>query len=218
MALREALQPLVTSDVRLAGPEESAGVARVLEESFGAYPVMRFVLGDGPGYDLRITRLMRYYVELRALKAEPIFACGPLGAPTGVALIARPGATVPEVAALQAELWEDLGSDAEARYAAFGASVAPFKVSRPHLYLSMLGALDSARGTGVGRVLLDAVHQRSASDSGSEGVALTTEVESNVALYQHFGYTLLGQGEFGDGRPTWGFFREDDAHFPSGAR
>lgn len=185
-------------------------MARVLEESFGAYPVMRYVLGDGQDYEGRIKRLMRYYVELRTLKDEPILACGPRGAPSGVALIARPGPSRPEVAALQAELWEDLGADAEARYAEFGESVAPFKVSRPHLYLSMLGALDSARGMGIGRVLLDAVHDLSATEPKSEGVALTTEVEGNVSLYRHFGYELLGERSFGGGQRTWGFFRSDD--------
>ena len=36
-------------------------------------------------------------------------------------------------------------------------------------------------------------------DSASEGVTLTTADEANVALYQHFGYEIVGHASVGGG-------------------
>jgi hypothetical protein len=41
------------------------------------------------------------------------------------------------------------------------------------------------------------------------GVSLTTEIETNVTLYRHFGYSLLGEVQVAPALTAWGFFRPD---------
>ena len=42
-----------------------------------------------------------------------------------------------------------------------------------------------------------------------EGVTLTTEDPSNVPLYEHFGYQVVGHARVAPGLESWGFFRHD---------
>jgi hypothetical protein len=60
------------------------------------------------------------------------------------------------------------------------------------------------QGQGLGRALLDRVRALSKERDDSRGVTLTTEVESNVALYRHVGYEVVGRGTIAPGLETWG--------------
>jgi len=53
------------------------------------------------------------------------------------------------------------------------------------------------------------VHRMSQADADSAGVTLTTEDENNIALYEHFGYHVVGHDVVVPGLETWGFFRRD---------
>jgi GNAT superfamily N-acetyltransferase len=67
----------------------------------------------------------------------------------------------------------------------------------------------ASKGQGIGRRLIEHVHLMSREDSASEGVTLTTADEANVALYQHFGYEIVGHASVGWGLRSWGLFRPD---------
>jgi ribosomal protein S18 acetylase RimI-like enzyme len=129
----------------------------------------------------------------------------------GTALVSRPGgAHVPsEFLRLRDEVWTELGSDARDRYGAFSAACAPFQIEAPHLHLNMIGVRNVAQGTGVGRRLIDSVHELSRTDPRSVGVSLTTENPANVALYRHCGYEVVGEALVAPELTTWGFFRPD---------
>ena len=71
----------------------------------------------------------------------------------------------------------------------------------------MIGVRRALAGTGLGRGLLEAVHQVAAEARESKGVSLSTEVPRNVELYRHFGYQLIGQATVAEGVETWGMFR-----------
>ncbi len=73
----------------------------------------------------------------------------------------------------------------------------------------MLGVRRSHAGLGLARRLLDALHERSYRDRESCGVTLNTEDPSNVPLYQHFGYRVIGQGRVSDELHMWAFYRGD---------
>lgn len=189
-------------------------VVDVLHESFYDYPVMRFVLGvDASDYATRLRTLIHFFVMPRVFRDEIL-----LGVPAGggellgVALVSRPGgpAPPPEFHELRTNVWTELGADAEARYGAFTAACAPFRVETPHLHLNMIGVRRATQGTGVGRKLLEAVHDLSSRDRHSSGVTLTTEHPRNVTLYQHFGYEVVVQATVGPGLTTWGFYRPDE--------
>jgi ribosomal protein S18 acetylase RimI-like enzyme len=94
--------------------------------------------------------------------------------------------------------------------------------SGPHYHLGVLAVHPDRQGKGVGRVLLDALHRLSASDPASTGVSLNTEKTTNVELYRHVGYRVIGEAGLADGAPvapesaergtlhTWCLFRPDD--------
>jgi ribosomal protein S18 acetylase RimI-like enzyme len=189
-------------------------IVGVLAESFSDYPVMRFVLGDAPdGYEKRLRTLVHLFVMARVFREEVLLGIRDQHELLGTALVSRPGGpgAPPQFRALREKIWAELGTDAERRYDALGEAWAPMQVDVPHLHLNMIGVRRRARGSGVGRYLLDAVHDMSASDQESSGVTLTTEDPGNVSLYQHFGYQIIGTAVVGPGITTWGFYRQDEA-------
>ena len=193
------------------GAEHAQEVTRILSESFYDYPVMQYVVGDRDDYDHYLNKLVNFFVMARVLKNEPM-----LGTMNGSDLAATAivsytdGQDIPaELATLRDDLWTDLGPEARTRYEAFGAACAPFEVDTPHIHLNMIGVSRAAQGTGLGRVLIDHVHRMSLEDATSQGVTLTTEDPSNVPLYQHFGYEVVGHTRVSPTLETWGFFRPD---------
>lgn len=205
----------MTDVVRLP-PTEVPRVVDVLQESFRDYPVMRFVLGPDPDpdpvdYDDRLRTLVHLFVMARVFRDEVLLGVRSDDGLIATALVSRPGGppSPPEFNALRAEVWSRLGKDAEERYTQFGEACRPFEASEPHLHLNMIGVRASAQGTGLGRRLLEAVHDMSRSDEDSCGVSLTTENPRNVSLYEHFGYEVVGQAVVGPGVTTWGFYRQD---------
>ncbi|MDH3206852.1 MAG: hypothetical protein OEO79_09575 [Gemmatimonadota bacterium] len=200
------------SDVVVLQPAAVPEVVDVLHESFFDYPVMRFVLGTGArDYERRLRTLVFFFVMARVFRDEVLLGIRTGEHLVGAALVSRPGGAepAPDFVALRAETWSELGKGAQARYRAFGDACAPFDIGRPHLHLNMIGVRDRALGTGLGRKLIDSVHERSRVDAESVGVTLTTEAPGNVALYQHFAYEIVGRATVAPGLMTWGFFRPD---------
>ncbi|HEU5312115.1 MAG TPA: GNAT family N-acetyltransferase, partial [Candidatus Eisenbacteria bacterium] len=122
---------------------------------------------------------------------------------------ATPG--TPEFEARREALWKELGEDAKARMEALIAVWERLSVPGPQWHLNMLGVRGSHAGRGLGRILLDEVHRMSKADPGSAGVSLSTELPSNVLLYQHCGYELRHHERVSDDLETWILFRPDGA-------
>jgi len=185
-------------------------VVAVLCDAFHDYPVMRYVLAPAEGdYDRHLRTLVNFFVMARACREEPL-----LGIFDGEELIAAATLTLPGKRQLPAEftrlreaVWRELGEAARLRYEAFGEATQAFDIGRPHYHLNMIGVRGSHHGKGLARQLLDAVHAMSQSDPASQGVTLTTEEPSNVALYQHFGYEIVGHARIDAHLETWAFFR-----------
>ena len=72
----------------------------------------------------------------------------------------------------------------------------------------MIGVRRASAGQGLGRRLLDALHERSRHDVESHGVTLNTEDPNNISLYQHFGYRVIGHARVSPELQTWAFYRE----------
>ncbi|MGG4441685.1 GNAT family N-acetyltransferase [Brevibacillus fortis] len=62
-----------------------------------------------------------------------------------------------------------------------------------HHYLIMIGVKPEAQGKGVGKTMMQHLFQTTQDDPESQGIALDTEKEENVALYQKLGFTLREQ-------------------------
>jgi GNAT superfamily N-acetyltransferase len=190
--------------------EDADQAVTVLCDAFHDYPVMRYVLGPGDGYDRRLRTLIGFFVSARVFRQEPVLGIydrdGTLAA---AALVTLPGERpVPEALSIHREsMWQELGPAERERYEAYGSACAQFAVEAPHHYLNMIGIRRSHMGRGLARNLLDAVHQMSDADDGSAGVSLSTEAAQNLPLYEHFGYRQLGHAVVGPGLETWVFFR-----------
>jgi GNAT superfamily N-acetyltransferase len=199
------------SRVERLGPEAVGEVVSVLCESFFEYPVMRHVLGPEGDYSSRLERLVTFFVMARVLREEVLLGVRRPGGLIAAALVSYPVArpSPPALATLRDRTWAELGTETRVRYEAFGEATAGFEVEAPHIHLNMIGVRRAAQGQGLGRAVLDAVHGLSTRDANSTGVTLTTEVESNVTLYEHFGYELVGRTQVGSAFTTWGFFRPD---------
>jgi len=88
-------------------------------------------------------------------------------------------------------------------YARLTKAAAP---KAPHTYLTMIGVAPNAQGRGVGRQLIDAAIQITAQSPVATGIALDTENENNVALYQKWGFALRAKVVI-DGMPAYCMFR-----------
>jgi GNAT superfamily N-acetyltransferase len=183
----------------------------VLCDAFHDYPVMRFVLGDSTvDYESRLRRLIGFFASARFLRDEPVLGVHRAGNLVAVALITPPAQEPepPELSSLLERTWEELGAAERARYEAFEEATDRFDIEAPHYHLNMIGVRRAHAGQGLGRRLLQAVHQLSDRDQLSTGVTLSTENAGNVPLYLHFGYRVVGHAKISDELETWVFVRE----------
>ncbi len=194
------------------GEEHVPEITRVLCEAFYDYPVMQYVIG-GPhdDYEHRLSTLVHFFVMARVLRNEELLGIGEGTDLAAAALVSYPGrgGAPAELVTLRDEVWRVLGTESRSRYEAYSACCAPFDVDVPHIHLNMIGVSRAAQGSGLGRKLIDHVHLMSRKDTSSRGVSLTTEDPANVPLYEHFGYTVVGQTRVSPTLGAWGFFRPD---------
>lgn len=203
----------VGATVEVLGAADTVDVVSVLCETFADDPVMRVVLGSPAGFAARLEKLVTFFVTARVMRDELVLGVRSSEGLDAAALVSYPGArqSPPELGERREELWAELGDRARARYEAFGRAADPLTVRHPHIHLNMIGVRGAARGRGLGRAVLEAVHDLSERDSGSTGVSLVTSRDENVSLYRYFGYDLLGRADLEEGFSVWGFFRPDGA-------
>jgi GNAT superfamily N-acetyltransferase len=193
------------------GAESLDEATDALCDAFRDYPVMRFVLKDaGEDYTRRLRALVAFFTDSRLARGYPV-----LGLRRDGRLLAAANVNPSHRRAAPRSLREHrdrldatIGEAAVRRYEAFAASGDPFEPAEPHVHLGMIGVRREAQGQGLARVLLERVHALSAADPESVGVTLTTEMPGNVALYEHFGYTVRGHARL-DELESWSMFRPD---------
>jgi GNAT superfamily N-acetyltransferase len=195
--------------VQRLGPDRADDVVAALCDAFAGYPVMRHVLGPDTGNTTdRLATLVRLFVMARILRDEAMFGIPDGARLSGVAMVSVPGGEPPSaLVELRERTWGLLGMDCRTRYEAFVAATAPFGVDTPHLHLNMIGVRREMQGRGFARPLLEAVHALCRSTPGCGGVSLTTEDPRNLALYERFGYTVIGHAVVAPELETWGMFR-----------
>jgi GNAT superfamily N-acetyltransferase len=198
--------------VRRLSEADRREAIEVLSLAFQDYPVMRFVVrAEGEAYEEGLRDLVKLFAGPRFPRGHPVLGIETAaGVLVGVACLdpPRPRPKTAESAAIVARQLRRLGAASRARLKAFGEAEDEMLPVQPHYYLGMLGVHPEHRGEGLARLLLEAVHDLSAADQDSRGVALTTELPDNLALYEHFGYRRTATVELA-GMTTWGFFRPD---------
>jgi GNAT superfamily N-acetyltransferase len=194
----------------LASPDRTEAVIDVLCDGFADYPIMRYVLGREGEYTARLRTLIGFFASNRFLRNDAIIGVSVDGELRGVALCSLPDrVSPPEMDRLREGTWAALGPDARARYDRCVEVWTPLGVAEPNVHLNMIAVPPRHQGQGLGRTLLERVHALSLERDDSRGVTLTTEVESNVELYRHVGYQVVGRGTIAPGLVTWGMYRPD---------
>ena len=189
----------------------------VFADAFAEYPVMRFTVGDDGDVAARERRLVRLFVTRRVRRGGPMLGVRGLdGSLVAAAVLTLPvePEPPPDVAQISADAWRDLGDAARLRYDAYTSAANFFGALPPHHHLNMIGVRRAHAGTGLGRVLLDAVRTMAEEDSSSAGVSLTTENPRNVEIYRHVGFDVIGHRVVSEYQPrgqavtleTWGMF------------
>lgn len=172
---------------------------------------MRFILGDcGSAYEERVRTLIRFHVQPRFERDDPVFGVIGLEGLAAAATVSFPDAAVRSrrPSADRGELWLELGLEARERSETCERAWWPFRVRRPHVQLNLLGVRLAARGRGYARGLLEQVLALSLETAGSEGVALTTEDPRTVGFYRSAGFDLVAEAHLAPGVDAWIFFRE----------
>jgi ribosomal protein S18 acetylase RimI-like enzyme len=183
-------------------------IIAVLCDGFSDYPIMRYVLGPDGDYPARLRTLIGFFAGNRFLRHDPVLGASVDGELRGVALCSAPDrVSPPEMDQLREQTWAALGPEARARYDRCVEVWTPLGVAAPNLHLNMLAVPGRYQGQGLGRALLDGVQGLSRARDDLRGVTLTTEVESNVELYRHVGYEVVGRGTIAPGLETWGMYR-----------
>jgi len=182
----------------------------VLCDSFFDYPVMRYVIGGAPAYAHRLRTVIGLFVKARVARDDLMLGVqDAAGTLIAAALVNLPGdhPPGPQFETYRDRVWAQLGADARARYDAFGSASHAFDPTDSHHHLGMIGVRASHQGTGLGRRLLERVHSFAEANPDSIGVSLTTEVPTNVPLYEHFGYRVAGHSRVAPELETWSMFR-----------
>jgi ribosomal protein S18 acetylase RimI-like enzyme len=185
-------------------------VIGVVCEAFADYPIMRYVLGDEGEYRERLRHLIAFFAGARFLRDDAIVGVAVGGELRGAALCSLPDRVPPpELERLRERTWSALGPEARRRYDRCVEVWTPLGVAEPNVHLNMLAVPPRHQRQGLGRMLLDEVHALSRTREDSRGVTLTTELETNVELYRHVGYRVVGRGTIAPGLETWGMYRPD---------
>jgi GNAT superfamily N-acetyltransferase len=200
----------MTAPILVDARSRADDVIRVVCDAFADYPIMRYVLGEGGDYRERLRRLIGFFAGARFLRDDAIVGIAVGGELRGAALCSLPDRMPPpELDQLRERTWSALGPDARQRYDRCVEVWTPLGVAEPNIHLNMLAVPPRHQGQGLGRRLLDEVHALSRARSDSRGVTLTTELETNVGLYRHVGYRVVGRGTIAPGLETWGMYRPD---------
>ncbi len=196
--------------VRLSRADKSDAV-EVLALAFHKYPLMRYVLKEaGAAYDEHLRALIGFFVESRLTRDWPLLGVKEGGMLAAVAAANSPGKKPrpKELQEVHERMTRLIGPEATERLEEFERVTDGFVPDTPYYYLGMIGVRPGLQRAGLARMLLEHLHAMSEADPVSTGVCLSTELPSNVPLYEHFGYRILGDADVGEIH-TWGMFRKE---------
>jgi GNAT superfamily N-acetyltransferase len=175
--------------------DDAGTVSQTLARAFADDPMMCWFLPDDA---TREVGLGRYFATIFTRHYARHGVCERTGAAAAfwVAPEGRANA-VPDAETVR-ELADGLGERGPLFREAIGAA-AEHAPSEPHWYLAVVGADPIARGQGHGSALLRSGLARA--DAAGLPVYLESSKESNLPVYQHFGFTVLGEAELPGGGP-----------------
>ncbi|WP_327281609.1 MULTISPECIES: GNAT family N-acetyltransferase [unclassified Streptomyces] len=186
----------MTNTPKTATIDDAESIGRILARAFGDDPMMRWFF---PSDASREEGLGRYFTTLFTRQYVRHGVCEHTDA--AAAFWVPPGAqekAVPDAGTVE-ELSEILGDRAplfrQAAEEAAGAGP-----QEPHWYLAVVGADPAAQGQGHGAALLRSGLAKA--DAAGLPVYLESSKPANLPVYEHFGFTVLGEVQLPGGGPT----------------
>lgn len=185
---------------------------KVLASAFADYPLMRaFFKKSESSYPLRVWEAFRICCEARLALGELLKGVVVDGQLVAVACIATPEKKEwpPSLEHTFGQFLQDAGEEAADRFQQYAALTGERSPQEPHFYLIAIGVRPDMQNQGCARALLEHLHQLSENHPTSSGVALDTEIASNVSLYQHFGYEVQAKTKL-EKVDIWCMFRPNN--------
>ncbi|MFI6004795.1 GNAT family N-acetyltransferase [Streptomyces sp. NPDC051366] len=200
----------ITNTPKTASIDDASPIGRTLARAFDDDPMMRWFFPDDA---TREAGLGRYFSTIFTRQYGRHGVCERTEA--AAAFWVPPGAqdkAVPDAETIQ-ELEEILGDRAPLFREAVAAA-AGHGPQEPHWYLAVVGADPAAQGQGHGAALLRSGLAQA--DAAGLPTYLESSKPSNLPVYEHFGFTVLGEFRLPGGGPTLWPMRREPRH-PAGA-
>jgi GNAT superfamily N-acetyltransferase len=185
--------------IRLATSADIAGVVHTLVEAFDQDPVWSWAFPDGAAREAQHALVFHKIVSHAVANGAAWLTCD-----YGAAVTAF-GPGVNEMSDADARnfpstLRDLLGDRADPVVALFERFEHARPVHTPHVYVSLLGVRDRARGHGIGMNLLGHILKRA--DSQGIGVYLESSNGANDIRYAAAGFSIQGSVQVAPGRPA----------------
>lgn len=179
----------VPSPTRIA-PADAAPAARALARAFAGDPYLAWAFADAADRAAALEEFFGWVVG-DALPQGHVLACGP-----GAVAVWLPPEPERAAGSGAVESYADVvqrlaGERRAARMLAAGAAMRALRPDGPHWYLSAVGTVGSARGTGAGRALV-AAGTRQAAAAGLP-VHLESTNPANDDFYERLGFASSGR-------------------------
>ena len=172
-------------------------VIEVIVAAFDGYPLMNLFFGDT--YKRSTKALWQYIFDISPIQNSLLLGATVRDELQGV-IFASPTKTEKTqdesaIAHLEARLVEEIGKEAAEFFDLYFKLKSDRQPSQPHFYINALGVHPPSQRMGIGSALLEHIQMLSDQHLESNGVALDTETEQNVAYYQRLGYQVSSTAE-----------------------
>jgi GNAT superfamily N-acetyltransferase len=184
-------------ELRALGPADKGDFIAVLADAFALDPSFGYFFGEA-GRDLAAPHFLSFMFDIARIKGDELlgaFSDGRLAACSIVERPIRPGIAsalaFSRIAARAIALAAHLPRGSFARLQRYMAVARGSLPPGKWRYLVMLGVSAASRGKGLGAALLDTAIAEAEADTLCAGLALDTENEHNLPLYEGRGFKLL---------------------------
>ncbi|MEV8585805.1 GNAT family N-acetyltransferase [Streptomyces sp. NPDC051180] len=193
----------ITNMPETATIDDAAAISRVLTRAFDDDPMMRWFFPDEPS---RATALERYFTTLFTRQYVLHGVCERTDAAAAFWVTPEAQAkAVPDAETIR-RLTEILG-DRAGLFAEAVRTASAHTPQEPHWSLALIGADPAAQGLGQGSALLRSGLAKA--DATGMPAYLESSKESNLPVYEHFGFAVREELRLPGGGPTlWGMWRE----------
>lgn len=185
-------------DITIADKAAAAAeIGQVLARAFHDDPVVEWLLPGGKGVQLLFVTLTLHSHDIAEIAREG-------DAIVGAALWDPPGHVPDEDGGIPGFV------EAMGERVSYGMTLettfAEHRPAAPHWYLAQIGTEPTLQGTGIGGALLRSGLARC--DADGLPVYLESSKESNVPIYERYGFVVTGEIRLPDGPTVWGMWRE----------